>query len=90
MDYYDRYEDSLNEQHDYNVCMATCPDYKTASECGCRGGGDETLGWLSLGLTILLIVVVCVVINLVATHKENKELKEWREKQDRERKERKK
>lgn len=87
MDNYDRFEDSLNDYHDYNACMANCPDGK---DCGCGGGGDEALGWLSLGLTILLIVVVCVIIHVVTTYKENKELREWREKREKERKEKKK
>lgn len=39
MDYYDRFESDLNDQHDYNVCMATCPDGK---DCGCGGQGDPS------------------------------------------------
>ena len=76
MDYYDRFESDLNDHHDYNICMAACPDGK---DCGCSGT-DDPRGWLALGLTVLLIVIICVVIHIIETRKENKALKEWEEK----------
>lgn len=63
MDRYDYQESALSDEHDYYVCMADCPEGK---DCKCGGNsGDETFGWMLLGLTILLIVGFVVIFHIV-------------------------
>ena len=78
MDNYDRYEQDLNEKHDYDVCMATCPDWKSPKECGC-GGSDEALVGLVFGLSILFFVAVGTILYLIGKYQDKKKYKEFLE-----------
>lgn len=79
MDNYDRYENDLNEQHDYNLCMAKCPDYKTANECGCNGGELQPLQALAVLSPFITIIIAIIVARLIKAIRENKDKKEYKE-----------
>lgn len=80
MDYYDLYEDSLNEQHDYNVCMANCPDGK---DCGCNGGELPPMTILAIFSPFIIIAIIIIVAKIIKAIRDNKDKKEYKEYQRR-------
>lgn len=84
MDNYDRYEQDLNEKHDYDVCMATCPDWKSPKECGCGGSNDlPPMTVLAIFSPLIIIVTVIIVASLYKAIRNNKDKKEYEEYQRR-------
>ncbi len=84
MDRYAEKADSYTEQAEYNLCMAQCPDYKTARECGCGGSGDLPFTTvLAIFSPFIILAIVLIVVQLSSTIRGNKDKKEYEEYQRR-------
>ena len=62
-------EEALNAQHDYQVCMAQCPD---EINCNCSPSGDlGGIGWLIAVLAFLIWPGVLIWGNFIVSAIEN-------------------